>query len=61
MKVIETKLKINSDGVLVEWNNSLRRWESTFKTWSWDDIHPDYLEESKENWDMYQESLTDEA
>ena len=50
MKAIEKILKINSEGLLVQFNQRLRRWESAYRTWTWDDIHPDYLDESKENY-----------
>lgn len=50
-------LKINSNGELVQYNERLRRWELVSKAWSWSDIDEDELEESKENWKMYKESI----
>lgn len=52
-------LKINNHGELVQYNARLRRWELVSMAWSWDDIHPDYLEESKENWENYQNELNE--
>ena len=49
-------LKINSNGQLVQYNERLRRWELTSKSWSWDDIDKEELQESKENWKRYKES-----
>ena len=49
MKAIKKILKINSNGELVEWNEKLRRFELTSRAWSWSDISPEYLEESKDN------------
>jgi len=59
MKVIKKSLKINSTGSLVEWNSSLRRWELTAKSWSWSDIDPEYLEESRDNHEQYKEPLNE--
>lgn len=50
MKAIERILKINIYGELVQYNKRLKRWELVSMAWSWKDIHPDYLEESKENY-----------
>ncbi len=50
-------LKINSNGELVQYNERLRRWELVSKAWSWSDIDDDELEESKENWKRYKESI----
>lgn len=52
-----TILKINENGELVEYNESLRRWELTSRAWDWSDINPQYLEESKDNWKRYKESI----
>jgi hypothetical protein len=43
-------LKINADGNLVEWNNGLRRFELTSRSWSWSDITKGYVRESKRNY-----------
>lgn len=43
-------LKINRDGFLVEWNNNLRRFELTSRAWSWSDITPGYVRESRKNY-----------
>ncbi|MCT3917532.1 hypothetical protein HZQ04_15835 [Elizabethkingia anophelis] len=51
MKTIKKILKINSNGELVEYNDKLRRFELTSRSWSWSDISPEYLEESKENYE----------
>ncbi|MGJ1362905.1 hypothetical protein ACR79B_20665 [Sphingobacterium spiritivorum] len=51
MNTLKKILKINSNGELVQFNERLRRWESTSMVWGWDDIDPEYLEESKENYD----------
>ncbi|MGJ1424539.1 hypothetical protein ACR79B_11140 [Sphingobacterium spiritivorum] len=53
MNTLKKILKINSNGELVQFNERLRRWESTSMPWGWDDIHPDYLDESKENYDRH--------
>lgn len=50
MKSIKKSLKINSEGSLVEWNDYLKRWELVYRSWSWNDIDSDFLEESKENY-----------
>lgn len=50
MKTITKILKINSNGELVEYNQRLRRFELTSRSWSWSDITPEYLKESKENY-----------
>lgn len=50
MKTVKKSLKINSNGELVEFNERLRRWELVSRSWNWDDIDPNYLAESKENW-----------
>ena len=57
MKAIEKILKININGELVKYNSRLGRWESVSSSWSWGDIHTDYLQESNENWEYYQEQL----
>lgn len=44
--------KINSNGELVEYNQKLRRWELTSRSWSWSDIAPEHLQESKENYEL---------
>ena len=54
MKAQKKSLKINSEGCLVEYNYNLRRWELTSRAWSWSDIDPEFLEESKEYWENYQ-------
>lgn len=51
MKTTKKILKINSNGELVQYNERLRRWESVSIAWSWSDISPEYLEESKENYE----------
>lgn len=51
MQIKKQTLKINSNGELVEFNEKLRRWELTSRSWSWSDISPEYLEESKENYE----------
>lgn len=50
MKTTKTILKINTNGELVEFNQRLRRWELTSRSWSWSDIDSQFLEESKENY-----------
>ena len=57
MKAIETIFKININGQLVKYNSRLNRWESVYMSWSWEDIHSDYLQESEENYKDYQEEL----
>ncbi|MDV3537929.1 hypothetical protein CMU94_02180 [Elizabethkingia anophelis] len=44
-------LKINSNGELVEYNEKLNRFELTTRSWSWSDIAPEYLDESKKNYE----------
>ena len=51
MKTIEKIFKITPYGELAQYNARLRIWELVSIAWSWDDIHPDYLEESKNNWE----------
>lgn len=51
MKATTKILKINSNGELVEWNEKLRRFELTSRSWSWSDISPEHLEESKANYE----------
>ena len=51
MKAIEKILRITRYGELAQYNTRLRIWESVSMSWSWDDIHPDYIEESKKNWE----------
>ncbi|SIR24478.1 hypothetical protein [Chryseobacterium indoltheticum] len=51
MKTTKTILKINSNGELVQWNEKLRRFELTSRSWSWSDIAPEFLEESKSNFE----------
>lgn len=50
MKTKTRILKINSNGELVEYNERLKRFELTFRSWSWSDIAPEFLDESKENY-----------
>lgn len=49
--------KINLYGELLEFNKSSKIWEKIYTSWSWSDIHPDYLVESKNNWNKYQSQL----
>jgi hypothetical protein len=53
MKALKKSLKIDSTGSLVSFNYSLRRWELTYRSWSWSDIDPEHLAESKENQARY--------
>lgn len=50
MKTTKKILKINPNGELVQYNERLRRWESVSRAWSWGDISPEYLDESKANY-----------
>lgn len=43
-------LKINSDGLLVERNRRLGRWEVVQRAWSWEDITRGYRRESGRNY-----------
>lgn len=52
MKAIKKSLRINYKGELVEYNQNLSRWELVSRPWSWDDIDPIHLEESKENYKL---------
>lgn len=45
-------LKINSDGMLVEFNNSLNRFEIVSRSWSWNDITKGYRRESRKNYKL---------
>lgn len=50
MKAKTKILKINSEGLLVEWNDRFNRFELTIRAWSWSDITPGYVRESKRNY-----------
>lgn len=50
MKAKNKILRINSEGSLVEWNDKLNRFELTSRAWSWSDITPGYVRESKRNY-----------
>jgi integrase len=60
MTVVERILKINTYGELVQFNSGLRRWELVSIAWSWGDIHSDHIDESKENWEAYQEESNED-
>ena len=50
MKAPKRILKINHEGNLVEWNNSLGRFELTSRSWNWDDITKGHKRESRRNY-----------
>lgn len=50
MRTKKSILKINSEGVLVEYNTRLKRFEYSSRPWSWDDITPGYKRESRKNY-----------
>ena len=50
MKAKTKILKINSEGSLVELNDRLNRFELTSRAWSWSDITPGHVRESKRNY-----------
>ncbi len=56
MKATSKVLKINSQGDLVEFNPNLNRFELTSRSWSWSDITPGYIRESKRNYKAHQKS-----
>jgi hypothetical protein len=47
-------LKINSEGLLVEFNQNLNRFELLSRSWTWKDITPGYIRESKKNYKLNQ-------
>lgn len=47
-------LKINANGELVQYNESLRIWEVSNKSWTWADISKGYKRESKRNYKAHQ-------
>lgn len=42
--------KIDINGNLLEWNESLRRFELSYHAWGWSDITQGYVRESKRNY-----------